>query len=226
MYAYTRRPALRGMGYSDIQGYPSCRDLPGGGVQRCFVQADADIQAARHNGCVEILRGTTTCQTVAGGELGGRAGRRWCCPPQAMVHPSQSAPYRLICQYDREARSAMRNAGEQAVWDVQNRLCALGIDPGPVDGRTTSSWFAPAIRAFQYREGLPETGELTPATLRQLGFSDAANMATAAQGERLTPYEYGERIFSQGAFSWGPIIGVSIASLALAAGLYVYITRK
>jgi hypothetical protein len=120
----------------------------------------------------------------------------------------------------------MSNAGEQAVWDAQNRLCALGIDPGPVDGRTTSSWFAPAVSAFQYREGLPENGELTIATLRQLGFSNASSMAEAIGGERLTPYEYGRRTFSQGAFAWGPLIGVSIASIALATGLYVYLTRR
>ena len=217
MYAYTPR----GMGYSDIQGYPSCSDLPGGGVQRCFIRNDADTRAARHNGCVEILRGERNCQTT-----GGRAGARWCCPTEAMQDPSTSAPRRLICQYDREPRAALQSAGERAVWDVQNRLCTMMIDPGPLNGRTNSSWFAPAVRAFQYREGLPETGELTAATLRQLGFSDVTGMEASIRGERLTPYEATRRTFQPGAFGWGPIIGISVASLALATGLYVYLTRR
>jgi hypothetical protein len=54
------------------------------------------------------------------------------------------------------------------VWRVQERLKAVGFDPGPVDGA-----FGPqtrdALRGFQNSEGLPPTGELDEQTLNALG---------------------------------------------------------
>jgi peptidoglycan hydrolase-like protein with peptidoglycan-binding domain len=58
------------------------------------------------------------------------------------------------------------------VWLVKNRLCALRIDPGTVNGDVNER-FREALRAFQAREGLPQTGEADVATLSRLGFSSS-----------------------------------------------------
>lgn len=47
------------------------------------------------------------------------------------------------------------------VQNVQKQLAALGIDPGPVDGKMGNKTIA-GIKAFEKMAGKPETGKLTP----------------------------------------------------------------
>jgi hypothetical protein len=74
----------------------------------------------------------------------------------------------------------MRTDRERAMWDVQNRLCERGLDPGPVNGQWGSPSFEPAVRAFQTNARITATGSLDPVTLRAMGFGalDVARMAT------------------------------------------------
>jgi peptidoglycan hydrolase-like protein with peptidoglycan-binding domain len=50
---------------------------------------------------------------------------------------------------------------------AQERLKAEGFDPGPVDGVLNSQTEA-AIRAYQQKQGIPVSGALDEATMREL----------------------------------------------------------
>jgi peptidoglycan hydrolase-like protein with peptidoglycan-binding domain len=53
------------------------------------------------------------------------------------------------------------------VQQVQSLLAAQGYDPGPADG-TVRRKTQDAVRAFQRKEGLPVTGEITPNLMYRL----------------------------------------------------------
>jgi len=164
-----------GLGWSDIADYPACGNIPGGGVERCFLDhVPSDLAIAQYNGCVRL---GTSCRTTS-----GNAGYRWCCPPFTMqsVPAGGDTARTLLCQSSRQARGAMQTDRERALWDVQNRLCELGLDPGPVSGRWGSPSFTPAVRAFQVNSRITATGTPDEVTLRAMGFSslDVARMAT------------------------------------------------
>ncbi|NLC72092.1 MAG: peptidoglycan-binding protein [Desulfuromonadaceae bacterium] len=53
------------------------------------------------------------------------------------------------------------------VLEIQQLLIKAGIDTGPVDGKLGPSTVY-AIRTFQQRQGLPETGQISPQLIGQL----------------------------------------------------------
>jgi peptidoglycan hydrolase-like protein with peptidoglycan-binding domain len=66
--------------------------------------------------------------------------------------------------------AAASNYGTATVRAVQQALNERGYNAGPVDGQwgaTTQE----AVKRFQRASGLPDTGELGPATLSALGVS-------------------------------------------------------
>jgi peptidoglycan hydrolase-like protein with peptidoglycan-binding domain len=70
---------------------------------------------------------------------------------------------------------------------VQNKLCQLGIDPGPVDGTENSTKYRPAIRAFQSRQNIPVTGNPDAVTLQAMDLDNAQSLAAAIGGGSLIP---------------------------------------
>jgi peptidoglycan hydrolase-like protein with peptidoglycan-binding domain len=59
--------------------------------------------------------------------------------------------------------------------EIQQRLKDLGFDPGPIDG-TFGDRTAAALRAFQRKAGVPETGTVDDATMKELIASGEAKM--------------------------------------------------
>jgi peptidoglycan hydrolase-like protein with peptidoglycan-binding domain len=73
---------------------------------------------------------------------------------------------------------------------VQERLKAVGFDPGPLDG-TLSARTVDALRAFQQQHGLPVTGKPDQATrdalLRQAGGEGPADARERPGGSPVDP---------------------------------------
>jgi hypothetical protein len=90
-----------------------------------------------------------------------------------------------LCQYDSGV----------SLTDLEDELCSVGFDPGPITGRltaTTRQTYQDTIRRFQREYGLEETGREDRLTLRALGFPasevDAVAEALERRGrERLGP---------------------------------------
>ncbi len=59
--------------------------------------------------------------------------------------------------------------------EIQQRLKDLGFDPGPIDG-AFGDRTATALRAFQRKAGVPETGTVDDATMKELIASGEAKM--------------------------------------------------
>jgi len=75
---------------------------------------------------------------------------------------------------------------------VQNKLCQLGIDPGPVDGTENDQRYRSAIRAFQLRNSIPVTGEPDAVTLRAMGLENAPSLAAAIGASSISPsFDFG-----------------------------------
>lgn len=70
--------------------------------------------------------------------------------------------------------------GADVVRHVQQRLSAIGFDPGGVDGRFGART-ARALRAFEVARGLPGTGRINPANLAALDRSGADTPAVLEQ---------------------------------------------
>lgn len=68
---------------------------------------------------------------------------------------------------------ARAEEADQDLRTSQQLLQSLGYKPGPADGMMGARTRA-ALKKFQKDEGLPETGELDPATMRAFGFKDPA----------------------------------------------------
>lgn len=216
-------PKDRGMGWSYVNGYPSCQDFPGGGVQGCFINETEDALAER-NGCIVLENPTgsreTLCRTTVGSE-----GRRWCCPttPRVEWGGPGGHPYQYVCQTSRVARSSLTSPGLQAVYDAQERLCTLRIDPGRIDGNASKTMTQNAIKAYQYRAGLPQTGRFDDVTLRSLGFSNASQMAVSIAPTTQTDFERDRGNLNPEPTNWLLVGGVVVGSLVLAGGMYLYL---
>jgi Putative peptidoglycan binding domain len=61
---------------------------------------------------------------------------------------------------------------------AQSKLATLGHDPGPLDG-VAGAATKKAVQAFQQQSGLPETGNLDPATLEKLGIGTSVDKANS-----------------------------------------------
>lgn len=59
--------------------------------------------------------------------------------------------------------------------EVEQRLKELGFEPGPIDG-TFDAKTEPALRAFQKKAGIPETGKVDDATMSELVASTEAKL--------------------------------------------------
>lgn len=81
--------------------------------------------------------------------------------------------------------------------EVEQRLKALGIDPGPVDG-TFDEQTASALKAFQKKARIPESGKVDDATMAELVAAGEAKMLHALPGALLpittAPENFGTRI--------------------------------
>lgn len=189
-----------GMGWSDMPvttgwlfketTFPSCGDVENG-IKKCFTDTRADLRCAEYSGCRNI-RGEL-CETVS-----GTPGAAWCCPPDrpppphvALCVPEGTRPgavaQEMTCRFHHVPFSSLFDARSRSVWTVQNKLCQLGIDPGPVDGTENSSHYRPAIRAFQTQRGLPVTGQPDVVTLSAMGLTNSQSLADAISGSSLLP---------------------------------------
>jgi hypothetical protein len=212
-----------GMGWSYVDGYPSCQDFPGGGVQGCFINDTTENPLAERNGCILLENPTgnreTLCRTTV-----GREGRRWCCPstPRVEWGGPGGHPFQYVCQTSRVSRSSLNDPGRQAVYDAQERLCTLRIDPGRIDGDASKTMTQNAIRAYQYRAGIPQTGRFDDVTLRSLGFSNATQLAANIAPTTETPFQHGQREGAPESTNWLLVGGVMVGSIVLAGGVYLY----
>jgi peptidoglycan hydrolase-like protein with peptidoglycan-binding domain len=83
---------------------------------------------------------------------------------------------------EQPAEQRQRPTKEQ-IQQVQGRLNAMGLDPGPVDG-TLGPQTETALRTYQQRQGLPISGLPDEATVRTLL---AAGSATEGQRSQVLP---------------------------------------
>jgi hypothetical protein len=157
---------VRGLGWSDLTGYPACEEITGGGIKRCFTSSSGDRSCTQSCGCVDLHE---TCTTAS-----GSGGTAWCCPRDCPTTSGGCTPRtrNLICDLSRVDIGSLTDARSRATWTLKNRLCAQRIDPGAVNG-TTDQRLVEALRTFQTRQGLPVTGQADAATLYQLGFTAA-----------------------------------------------------
>lgn len=166
-----------GMGWSDISGYPTCPQQPGGGAKQCYTTSPDDQARAQAQGCFDLRE---PCRTTS-----GTAGAAMCCPAMPRRHATDMRCYREILP-----RVSMQDPAEQNIWDMQRKLCKMGVDVGPINGQVGSASFRAAIKAYQARVGLSQTGNADEATLRSMGFSAqrsvdiAGSVANQEQGDR------------------------------------------
>jgi peptidoglycan hydrolase-like protein with peptidoglycan-binding domain len=157
---------MKGLGWSEISGYPTCESVTGGGIKRCFTSAASDQNCARSCGCIQTSENCTTSS--------GNGGTQWCCPRDCPSTTNGCTPrtQNLICDLSRVDIGSLTDTRSRAIWVLKNRLCSQRIDPGAVNG-TQDQRLVEALRTFQTRQGLPVTGQADAATLYQLGFTAA-----------------------------------------------------
>lgn len=220
MYEFSKS-ALGALGWSDISGYPSCTDPPGG-VMRCFTTAEADVNCANSCGC---RRTSDRCQTssMVSGSYSGTA-YKWCCPRDC---PNPNAPAgqgciprtrNLICDLNRVDINTITDTRARAIWIVKNKLCSERIDPGNIDGNLDAR-MSEALIAVQSRNRIPQTGEADAVTLRLLGFpaSEAQQLASAiAQEQEIAPALQ---------LPWALIATTSVASIFMLYAVWKFTKR-
>lgn len=133
-------------------------------------------------------------------------------------------PGQRQCDVDRFDRAALRNEAQRAIWDIQDRLCQLRIEPGPVSGNASQPGLASAVESFQRQRGLPTTGQVDAATARAMGFSTADAMRIASAIMR-TPVGTAPGTETMARFST-PVVAASLGAAAfLAFATYSYVKR-
>lgn len=185
-----------GMGWSEVPWYAwantQCAE---GEFDACVSNTEEDQAWASapawiggpprcHQFRATLTGATRNCTTAAPGRLPGTV---YCCrrtalTPEAVEYAEEAGVqptsygtlplFRPACETRRSDRTLMRTEVQQALWDVQNRLCAIR-DPGPIDGTDGASAFRQAIQHVQRERGLTITGQLDAVTLRMIGFSAA-----------------------------------------------------
>lgn len=167
-----------GMGVSEIPWYSSSAVFCGGGMfDACVTSMPRDVEWARIHGCIPSrsffgLRGPRQCSTSE-----GNPGTVQCCNRgvirEVQQQQEEAEQYGIqtgqrVCEQVRALRGQMRNEVQQAIWDIQDRLCQAGFNPGPVDGTTRSANLLNAIHDFQRQRQIPE-GPADAATLLEMG---------------------------------------------------------
>ncbi len=200
---------VKGLGWSDLPNYPTCGEITGGGIKRCFTSSQGDQSCIRSCGCIDLHE---TCTTAS--SSGGTA---WCCPRNCPTTSTGCTPptQNLICDLNRVDISSLTSARAQAIWTLKNRLCSRRIDPGAING-TQDQRLVEALRTFQTREGLPVTGQADAATLYQLGFSavEAQQYSTVIMQSvaNIQPFQ----------LPWALIAATSVASLFMMYAVWRY----
>lgn len=212
----------KGLGWSQIEGYPTCDQVAGGGTKRCFLPTTEDEQCAQYSGCINL---NESCRTTSGG-----IGRTWCCPPNLPPPPWErcipegvdpTQPRRqMICRQQEVSFDTLHDTRRRAIWRVQNKLCQLGVDPGPVDGQGTNSMYRIAIRQYQSINNLPQTGEVSTAMLSSMGFS-ASDASEIESGLNSGPLPTGSGL-SDGMTRWFWPIAFSLSSVFLGVAWWKY----
>ena len=70
--------------------------------------------------------------------------------------------------------------------EIEQRLKELGFDPGPIDGKFDKQT-GPALRAFQKKAGVPESGKIDDATMAELVASSEAKLLHSLPPALLPP---------------------------------------
>lgn len=163
-----------GMGWSEIPWYSSAAVVcGGGGFDACITGHPRDREWSRLHGCEEAsswfgIGGSRRCTT---GD--GNPGTVHCCHegviPEEIQRQDEAAEYGVapgqrVCEARRVLRGQMRNDRQMAVWSIQDRLCQMDFDPGPINGTTQSPMLLSAIHQLQRRNQIPE-GPIDAATL-------------------------------------------------------------
>lgn len=186
----------RGMGYSPAPGYVRAT-TPGacgaGASVYCVSNLPEDVawrSMTRPDGrpqCQPVHMGIwgRSCRTTDRNE-----GQYYCCYD---IAPSLSTAEQIAwaeeegvplttrrCERDRVNRGLMRNESQRAIWDIQERLCSQGLDPGPVSGVVTRT-LVDRVRGVQRERGITVNGQVDAVTAQAIGFgaSEAQRIAAA-----------------------------------------------
>jgi hypothetical protein len=133
-------------------------------------------------------------------------------------------PGQRVCEVQRFDRAQLRNEAQRATWDIQDKLCQLRMDPGPVSGNPADRSLGAVIESFQRQRGLPTTGQVDAVTARAMGFStaDATRIASAVMRTSIGT-EPGTETMAR--FST-PVVVASLGAAAfLAFATYSYVKR-
>lgn len=156
------------------------------------------------------------CGCTYGSRVAGSTDVYWYCPTSC---PTTSSSSGMSC--------SQVVAGGTSYWrTVQTALCALGYDPGVIDGRVGTNTRG-AIRRYQASAGLPQTGRIDSATASRLGTTVEPRQTGGGSG---TPGEddeengNGEEGSSLSRFFRinNPLLWLSIAGIILLGGGATY----
>jgi len=172
MYEYER--SMHGLGWSDY--VDDGRSVPCehvvGGIKKCFTTTEADRVCAENSNCFELQGAEReSCQTTSGGR-----GYLWCCSrnlPPPPGNPCVRQPLNLSCRIHDMRCSDFVNNDEYQTCRIKKELCNVGIDPGPIDGNSSSNMLHVAIRMFKARNQISPINEsVTPGLIRALGLNN------------------------------------------------------
>lgn len=79
------------------------------------------------------------------------------------------------------ARSASQGMGQQDIREAQEALKSQGHDPGPIDG-VLGSQTRQALREFQSKNGLKQTGNLDAETKQKLNIDGSSSGSSSGKG--------------------------------------------
>jgi hypothetical protein len=107
-------------------------------------------------------------------------------PQQSGQTGSQSAASGASAQTPAQTGQSQQQASHNAdtIKQAQEKLSALGLDPGPADGKVGAKTRA-AVKQFQQSKGLKASGQLDQPTLAALGVS--AEDAASTRASSATP---------------------------------------
>ena len=173
-----------GMGFSEIPWYSLDAISCGGGrFDACVTATPEDQEWARQHGCEEmhmLLTGNTReCTTDDRNQGVVHCCHRGFTAEQLEVQDERARAgiaegVRMCVAQPRLYERDMRNDRQRALLRLQERLCELGFDPGQINGDDHGTHLPEAVRGFQRREGLSETGRVDAETIAAMDFRGAA----------------------------------------------------